>query len=92
MELWLIIILLAILGGGGTFIFFMLSKKRKGDEIDTSIYANDVHCKVKGSKGMFHISFDSESVSFLVEEGVITGFKTKGSTSYIRYERGVRNV
>jgi len=95
MEMTIIIALgVALLIALGCIIFILLRKGKSGALGDTGERVNE-HistsagaCRAIGKKNKFEINFEGESVSFLVENGVITQYKSKNKPKFTKYGRG----
>lgn len=92
----LVVLILSILVIGAIFIFFIVYRKRGKNSLPTEkielsnnkVEVNGVvsvgFCETSGTEEAFVIFFDGD-ISFLVENGIITGFKTRKQPEYKKY-------
>ena len=66
----------------------LLNSSKNNKPISLSLNTDVGTCKVDGDKNRFSIFFDSELVSFRVEDGIITEYKAKNSSEYKKYPVG----
>ena len=95
-QINLVVLILSMLLIGAISVFFILYKKREKNSLITEkvessnkkVELNGVvsvgFCEISGTEEAFVISFDGD-ISFLVENGIITGFKTKKHPEYKKY-------
>jgi hypothetical protein len=87
MDFWIIaVIMLVFLTAGGVAFFLARTGKTKiSNTVNLNIVSDMGVCRVVGDKEAFEMYFDNESIGFLVENGVITQFKSKTHPGYVKY-------
>ena len=91
MNVLLVVIFIAVLIIAVISVLIVRKNKRAVSTINLTINSRVGTCRATGNKDAFNLDFNGTAISFQVKDGIITGYKTDGSSSYKSYPVERRN-